>query len=433
LFTLDCDRAIANPLRFFRHKVALNRTAFFLVTKENRTILRAIKLICVSYSPDTSVEAEMRKGAFDILKETIENYSRLDEILLLTNDSKSYSNSFDGSHRVLHCPCGSSRSNKYFSFLHYYLKGFRTLIEYRAKINAVISMMPACAHDDLFSILLKRPHMLTYEYDLPTQLSKINKDYLSAFFSRPVERLSIKNASLVRILSQDQYEKIRRLTKTKIVLIPNFVDTLHIDELRNKLSNGKYVCGKVRILFVGRLHPVKRVDDLIHAFSFFLKRSSCSAKLVIIGDGPERERLQSLTKELSCAESVVFTGFLPHDEVLRHMLSCDMLVLPSLEEGNPRTIIEGLACKIVIIATDVLGIRAIIQNGVNGILIPPRDPNALASAIQRIVNDDGLRTELVRNGFQLAKSQYEKKVCFNRLNHEVRILISEASLSSQAS
>jgi glycosyltransferase involved in cell wall biosynthesis len=90
-----------------------------------------------------------------------------------------------------------------------------------------------------------------------------------------------------------------------------------------------------------------------------------------VGDGPERPRLQRLSKELGVLEKVTFTGFVPHSKVPEFLRKASVFVLPSRFEGLPNALLQAMAAALPCVATSVGGVPDVIKDGVNGILVPP--------------------------------------------------------------
>lgn len=131
---------------------------------------------------------------------------------------------------------------------------------------------------------------------------------------------------------------------------------------------------------VGRLVPIKDVATLLEAFSM---SSVEDAHLVVIGDGPERARLESRCRELDLAGRVHFTGFLSELESIYPEL--DVVVNSSRNEGTPVALIEAMAAGVPVIATSVGGTPDLLQNGALGTLVPPASPRTLADALARVI------------------------------------------------
>jgi glycosyltransferase involved in cell wall biosynthesis len=156
------------------------------------------------------------------------------------------------------------------------------------------------------------------------------------------------------------------------------------DELRAELG----LDGRA-LVFAGRLGPQKALGVALTALA-----RTADVTLSIAGDGPERAALETRAAELGLGQRVRFLGSLPRDTVLRLFRAADASVLPSAWENLPHTVVESLAVGCPVIATAVGGVPEVVRDGVNGLLVPPNDPAALAAAISRLAAEDGLRTQL---------------------------------------
>ena len=159
----------------------------------------------------------------------------------------------------------------------------------------------------------------------------------------------------------------------------------------------------VVVLYLGRLHPKKRPEDLIKAAVKVLKIGQ-KAKFVIAGKGEEKAKLERLVKKLGLTNNVIFAGFVSDAEKWDLLTRADVFVLPSLMEGQPVTVLEAMACGIPIIATNRGPFPEMINSSM-GVLVPPRDQEALAEAIMRLVMDRELRHSM---GAKCAKTVEER-------------------------
>jgi glycosyltransferase involved in cell wall biosynthesis len=146
---------------------------------------------------------------------------------------------------------------------------------------------------------------------------------------------------------------------------------------------------------VGRLIDVKAHSYLIHAVRFLLNEIP-SVHLVIIGDGKLRSYLESLTAQLGINEHVHFLGF--RTDVSNLMGEFDILALPSLSEGFGLVLLEAMAAAKPIVATRVSAIPEIVVDGETGLLVPPRDPVALAQALRQLIMNPTLACDFGRCG-----------------------------------
>jgi glycosyltransferase involved in cell wall biosynthesis len=135
---------------------------------------------------------------------------------------------------------------------------------------------------------------------------------------------------------------------------------------------------------VGRLVPIKALDLLITAMA-----SLPDAHLVVVGDGDERAALEATARRLGLTERVHFTGW--WKDIPGVMSDLDVVALSSRNEGTPVALIEALASARPVVATDVGGVRHVVHDGEDGLLVPPGDADALASALRTLLADEGLR------------------------------------------
>jgi len=156
------------------------------------------------------------------------------------------------------------------------------------------------------------------------------------------------------------------------------------EELRARLGFG----GPTLVL-AGRLVPQKALDVAFRA----VERAE-GVSLVVAGDGPERERAEALVAELGLAGRVRFVGAKSRDEVFELFRAADAALLSSAWESFGLVVAEALAVGTPVISTAVGGVVEVLDDGRNGLLVPPGDPAALAEAIGRFVADDDLRTRL---------------------------------------
>ncbi len=138
------------------------------------------------------------------------------------------------------------------------------------------------------------------------------------------------------------------------------------------------------VLFVGHLVPVKALDILLQAWARLPSERSpaaAPARLVLVGEGSERDALLRLAAQLGIAGQVDFLGPRPQPIVADWIAAADLLCLPSHAEGSPNVVVEALAGGIPVVASRVGGIPDLVDDGVNGVLVAPGDPGALAAAL----------------------------------------------------
>jgi len=179
----------------------------------------------------------------------------------------------------------------------------------------------------------------------------------------------------------------------KIFLVENILSLNHNVQ---KLKNG----GQINLLFSGRLSPEKGCAFLLDAIK--LLPSGDRPLVTIIGDGPERSALENQAKELDISDSVRFLGF--QKDVHSYLENCDALIMPSLREGQPLSLIEACCSGLSVLASDVGGIPELVEHQVNGLLFVPGDSRDIADKIGqfKILKADIQRNaELRRKAFNL--------------------------------
>ena len=147
------------------------------------------------------------------------------------------------------------------------------------------------------------------------------------------------------------------------------------------------------ILCPRRLVPKNGLEFLIESLPSIRRRFS-DVSVLIAGDGPERERLEARVRELGLHESVIFAGNQDNDDLPEFYGAADIVAIPSLKEATSIAGLEAMASACAVVATNVGGLPEIIEDGVSGLLVPPRDPEALALAIARLIETPELRKQL---------------------------------------
>ncbi|OMF37057.1 glycosyl transferase [Paenibacillus sp. FSL H8-0548] len=158
-----------------------------------------------------------------------------------------------------------------------------------------------------------------------------------------------------------------------------------------------------QLITVCRLVPAKGLDILLHACAE-LKKKGHPFVLHIIGDGPIREELEALAVELDLYDDIIFYGYMLHPE--EFMPFFDVFVLPSRAEAFGSVFAEAALCWLALVGTNVGGIAEQIEDGVNGLLVPPENPIELANALEKVVTDPTYRYNLARAGSDKAKKVY---------------------------
>jgi len=208
-----------------------------------------------------------------------------------------------------------------------------------------------------------------------------------------------------RVIASNDYLKNKLIKlgvhKEKIELIkpiPNFVS--HVDQKSLKQFKEKITKDDKIILYVGRLTEVKGVEYLIKAIDLIKLRN---IHLVIAGDGVLCDKLKKLCDSLNLQNKITFFGPATSDDLSLLYGASDVFVLPSIEtsdgaaEGTGLVILEAMESGLPVITSSVGGIVNTVKNGVNGLLVPEKNPKEIANAIERVIDDEEFAKKIVEN------------------------------------
>ena len=163
----------------------------------------------------------------------------------------------------------------------------------------------------------------------------------------------------------------------------------------------------VRILFVGYIRPEKGIEYLLEAVSRLTTGIPWELEIVGSDEFPNyRRRLDEIVSGRGIRERVQWAGYLSYGKPLfDRMRAADIFVLPTLSEGTPHVLVEARANSLPCISTTAGGVPSTVEHEYDALLVPPKDPGALARAIERLVRDGELRRALIRNGLEAARRQ----------------------------
>jgi glycosyltransferase involved in cell wall biosynthesis len=225
-----------------------------------------------------------------------------------------------------------------------------------------------------------------------------------------VNQLLLTNKIISVSSELKEYLVAHKFSKNKISVILNGVSAGPLQKIADEqeLKNQLHISDDCTIIgTVGRLVAVKGHKYLLQGAKLIIKQNS-KVIILIVGDGPLLAEMKSLSKILGIENYVRFTGF-SHDPIPQLSLF-DIFIMPSLHEGIPMALLEAMSLNKPIIATDVGGIPEIINNGYNGLLIPPGNSEAIADACLKLMTDIKMRSCLAKNAFNDAQTKYSLKI-----------------------
>lgn len=262
-------------------------------------------------------------------------------------------------------------------------------------------------HDDLdlslplFSYFVRKPKIL--------HLHSFVFDYYKRYF---ISRCIFKNAADIYIaLTKSMKNQLVRLRihKTKIRVMPNFVEIRDSHSVEKKTDNV--------LLFVGRITKWKGLHILLKSLSYLEK----PVQLVIIGpsdwDVGYFEKVTNLiTRENERGlHKITYLGSKNHDEVMTWCEKASIFVCPSFSEIFPMSTLEALSCETPVVATDTGGITEIIENYKNGILVPPNNAPRLAEAIQYLLENKNVRKKFGEEGRHRIAKNFSSEIVIKRI------------------
>jgi glycosyltransferase involved in cell wall biosynthesis len=162
-----------------------------------------------------------------------------------------------------------------------------------------------------------------------------------------------------------------------------------------------------RIVCVGRLHPSKGQDVLLRAVAR-LKQIVPDCSVTFLGNGSTREALMQLAQDLGIADRCVFAGHVDYADVLVYMATSTVTAVPSRSEAFGVINIESMAVGTPVVASDAGGIPEIVRHGVDGFLVPPDKPDALAAMLGQVLTNPELRATMSRNARQRYLDRFDQ-------------------------
>ncbi len=169
-----------------------------------------------------------------------------------------------------------------------------------------------------------------------------------------------------------------------------------------------------KIIFVGRLIECKGIPFLVKGFGQILN-NNINAKLFLVGDGEEENKLNEYISELNLKQHVVFLGYKTNPKAF--IRKADLLVLPSSEEGFGRVLLEAMDDGTPVIGTRIGGIPEIIEHGINGLLVDHGDIDALKKSIIEILEDKLLRKKLIQGGYETINTKFRVETYKEKLEN----------------
>jgi len=221
----------------------------------------------------------------------------------------------------------------------------------------------------------------------------------------PITRFGIEQSDAVTAVSE--YLKRRTIeefqVQREVTVVPNFVDCNLYERSTDKALREKFASPDEGILIhISNFRPIKRVEDVIEIFS--LVRKKTKARLLMVGDGPDRPKAEWLANTHGIADDVLFLG--KQSNMSQVLSIADILLLPSEMESFGLVALEAMACEVPVIATRVGGIPEVVREGIDGFLYNVGDVSSMAEGCLTILGDPQLRITMGEAGRDRAHREY---------------------------
>jgi glycosyltransferase involved in cell wall biosynthesis len=252
---------------------------------------------------------------------------------------------------------------------------------------------------------------------------------LFAAYERLTPPLLIRHADRVCVLSADHAESVpylralRRRRPERVVEMPNGVDSEAFSPgpdpgLRERLGVGPDAVVAAFVATLDRAHHFKRLDVAIDAIA---ASGHPDLHLVVAGDGELRPDFEARAAACGIADRVHFLGRIPHAELPGVLRAADLFLLTTEPpESFGIVLIEAMACGLPVVATEYPGVRAVVDEGVNGLLVRAGDPVATATALERLAADPAQRERLGANGRAKAEREWSWPRLLDRMDDAYR-------------
>ena len=286
--------------------------------------------------------------------------------------------------------------NPYTGYLIHW-KTIRIINKICIKHNIDIILLNNKIYRDFFCTYFKRSNIKLISHNRSHGAALFNK-YNSDIANIKIDKFIAVSESIKKDLLKNDIDEV------KIEVIYNAIPELKIDNAFN-IREAWGISNDVNNIvgIVGRLSPIKGHRILFDSFKLLLNELP-ETVLLVIGEGPLEEELVEYTKNIGIAKNVIFTGH--RKDVLNIVANLDLFVLPSQNEGLPRTVLESMALKTAVIGSNRGGIPEVVINGETGIVVRYGDTAQLAESMELLLVNVALKEKYIENAFLMIKNKF---------------------------
>ena len=225
--------------------------------------------------------------------------------------------------------------------------------------------------------------------------------------SKKYEQDALTWADAITVISKEAFDYYTSLGY-KVFQVPNAIDIASLSQNEDRIY-------PKQVIFAGRLSAEKGIDTLIEIG----KKLSSDIQLIILGTGPEEQKIKNLAKN---QKNIHYLGYQNKENTISLIRGSDILIQPSLKEGISSTILESMACGTIVVASNVGGNAELIENGINGIIKDPNDPDSFVEQITSLLKNKELRKSLKNRAQETVKKYDWNKVGNLYLNIYKRLI-----------
>jgi N-acetyl-alpha-D-glucosaminyl L-malate synthase BshA len=253
---------------------------------------------------------------------------------------------------------------------------------------------------------------------------------------QPLTQFVVRDSDAItapsRWLAEAAHRELGLPRDSVVEVIPNFVDS---DSFRPRAGDAgrlasSDLAGRPRVLtHVSNFRPLKRIDDVVRIFAAV--RAEIPSRLDLVGEGPERARIEALVVSLGLREHVRFLG--ERSDLIAVLQQSDVFLLPSQTESFGLAALEAMACGVPVVASDVGGVSEVVADGETGFLVAAGDIAGMARHVRRLLTDEDMRRHMSCAARHLAETQFRLAPAVDRYEAVYRRVLSPSSSTRPAS
>ena len=226
-------------------------------------------------------------------------------------------------------------------------------------------------------------------------------------------RFNIQRADKILSTSYALAKEINKYTNKEIDITPFGID---LNYFKPQQVNGLFNDDDIVIGTIKMLEENYGVEYLIRAFKILKeKHPDLRLKLLIVGKGSQEDYLKEMARELGIEDFTIFTGEVPYEEVPKYHNMLSVYVAASNSESFGVAVLEASACEVPVVVTNVGGLPEVVDHEVTGYVVPPKNPEELATAIERLIVDEKHRKLMGKKGREFVEKNYDWQKCVDKM------------------